>query len=77
MWFGNLVTMCWWDDLWLNEAFAEWFAHKAVDAHEPSYLIWSDFQNDKNRALADDALPTRIRSGRRSLRRHRRSRCSM
>jgi puromycin-sensitive aminopeptidase len=58
MWFGNLVTMKWWDDLWLNEAFAEWMAHKATHAIEPSYLVWNDFQADKNRALVDDALPT-------------------
>ena len=58
MWFGNLVTMKWWDDLWLNEAFAEWFAHKATDVQAPSYLVWNDFQADKNRALIDDALPT-------------------
>ncbi len=58
MWFGNLVTMKWWDDLWLNEAFAEWFAHKATHAIAPSYLVWNDFQSDKNRALVDDALPT-------------------
>jgi puromycin-sensitive aminopeptidase len=58
MWFGNLVTMRWWDDLWLNEAFAEWMAHKATHAIEPTYLVWNDFQADKNRALVDDALPT-------------------
>lgn len=58
MWFGNLVTMSWWDDLWLNEAFAEWFAHKGTHAVAPSYLVWNDFQGDKNRALIDDALPT-------------------
>ena len=58
MWFGNLVTMQWWDDLWLNEAFAEWFAHKATHAIAPTYLVWNDFQSDKNRALVDDALPT-------------------
>lgn len=58
MWFGNLVTMKWWDDLWLNEAFAEWFAHKATHAVAPAYLVWNDFQSDKNRALVDDALPT-------------------
>jgi puromycin-sensitive aminopeptidase len=58
MWFGNLVTLAWWDDLWLNEAFAEWFAHKAVDATSPDYRVWEDFQDDMNRALVDDALPT-------------------
>ncbi len=57
MWFGNLVTMKWWDDLWLNEAFAEWMAHKAVDAMTPEYRVWEDFQDDKNRALIDDAMP--------------------
>jgi puromycin-sensitive aminopeptidase len=58
MWFGNLVTMKWWDDLWLNEAFAEWFAHKAAHANAPDYQVWNDFQADKNRALIDDALLT-------------------
>ncbi len=56
MWFGNIVTMYWWDDLWLNEAFAEWMAHKAVHALEPSYKAWDDFAEDKGRALFDDAL---------------------
>lgn len=58
MWFGNLVTMKWWDDLWLNEAFAEWFAHKAVAAIAPDYQVWDDFQGQKARAMGDDALPT-------------------
>ena len=58
MWFGNLVTMSWWDDLWLNEAFAEWFAHKAAHAVAPQYQVWHDFQLDKNRALTDDAMDT-------------------
>ena len=56
MWFGNLVTMRWWDDLWLNEAFAEWMAHKSVHAIVPSYRIWDDSAEDKSRALFDDAL---------------------
>ena len=37
MWFGNLVTMPWWDDLWLNESFATWLASKAVAALYPDY----------------------------------------
>src|SRR4029453_7782454 len=56
MWFGNLVTMDWWDDLWLNEAFAEWISHKAVHALNPEYKIWNDAQGGKNVALVSDAL---------------------
>lgn len=56
MWFGNLVTMKWWDDLWLNEAFAEWVSHKALDSLSPDYNIWNDFQGGRNSALAVDAL---------------------
>jgi len=36
-WFGNLVTMPWWDDLWLNEAFASWIAHRVVSEIYPEY----------------------------------------
>ncbi|MFO0623893.1 MAG: M1 family metallopeptidase [Polyangia bacterium] len=56
MWFGNVVTMQWWDDLWLNEAFAEWMAHKACHAINPSYEVWNDFIEDKSRVLFDDAM---------------------
>ncbi len=56
MWFGNLVTMEWWDDLWLNEAFAEWIAHKAVDELEPTHDAWHDFQKRTAQALDTDAL---------------------
>ncbi|MEO8286858.1 MAG: M1 family metallopeptidase [Chloroflexota bacterium] len=56
MWFGNLVTMAWWDDLWLNEAFAEWMSFRAIDSLTPEYKIWNDAQGGKNTALAADAL---------------------
>ena len=55
-WFGNLVTMAWWDDLWLNEAFATWMAYKIVDDWRPSWRIWMDFEGGKGAALALDAL---------------------
>lgn len=43
-WFGNLVTMKWWDDLWLNESFANMMEYVAIDAIEPSWKIFDDFQ---------------------------------
>ncbi|SQF53966.1 M1 family metallopeptidase [Streptococcus equi] len=43
-WFGNLVTMKWWDDLWLNESFANMMEYVAINAIEPSWRIFEDFQ---------------------------------
>ena len=43
MWFGDLVTMKWWDDLWLNESFATFMAYKAVDKAYPQLSMWQDF----------------------------------
>jgi puromycin-sensitive aminopeptidase len=56
MWFGNLVTMQWWDDLWLNEAFAEWVSYRVVAEISPEYKVWDDFQGSNNYALGADAL---------------------
>ena len=42
-WFGNLVTMKWWNDLWLNESFASLIEYMAVNTIEPSWNVWMDF----------------------------------
>jgi aminopeptidase N len=39
-WFGDLVTMAWWDDLWLNEGFATWMSHKVMDRFHPEWEVW-------------------------------------
>jgi len=55
-WFGNWVTMSWWDDLWLNEAFATWMAYKSVDQWQRGWRIWLDFDQRKAAAMHLDAL---------------------
>ena len=63
MWFGDLVTMRWWDDLWLNESFAEWASHFAADKIAEKYGTganpWASFSNERKAwAYMQDQLST-------------------
>jgi tricorn protease interacting factor F2/3 len=49
-WFGDLVTMKWWDDVWLNESFATYMSYKAIDHAHPEWSIWKNFFNGEPRA---------------------------
>jgi aminopeptidase N len=57
-WFGNLVTMAWWDNLWLNEGFASWMAAKATDHFYPEWRPYLDGQVEREGVLNLDARKT-------------------
>lgn len=64
-WFGDLVTMQWWDNLWLNESFANMMEYVATDALEPDWKIWEMFQTTEvpqalNRDATDGVQPVHV-----------------
>ena len=57
-WFGDLVTMQWWNNVWLNEGFASWMENKPVEAMHPEWNIDEDVAEEKDNTLNLDAQPT-------------------
>lgn len=57
-WNGDLVTMGWWDDIWLNESFASWMAAKETDLRNPTWNVLENEDASKERAMGADARLT-------------------
>ncbi len=57
-WFGDLVTMGWWDNLWLNEGFASWMQEKAAERFYPQWKTWLNGYGQKQFGMALDARRT-------------------
>jgi cytosol alanyl aminopeptidase len=58
LWFGDLVTMAWWDDLWLNESFASWMEARGVEAWRPDFRVAERRTSRRDFAMSADSLQT-------------------
>ena len=56
MWFGDYVTMAWWDDTWLNESFAEWMEAKIVEQWKPEWKLDVDAVESRSGVMGQDSL---------------------